>query len=420
MILRIFLYNLLLLGLSPVLLIWFLYQLLFVPRRRAGFTQRLGKAPTGKGVIWVHAVSVGEVRAVSPMLEILKEETGREVYLSTVTPTGQATARRECSFVDRIFYFPLDLPLLPGLAIDRASPAIFVTAETEFWPNFYRACFLRNIPVMVVNGRISDKSMIRYRQFRWFFAPLLAEVKAFLMQSDEDARRVIEIGAQPDRVTVTGNTKYDRKAEIADLPPAVESWAAENFTMVAGSTHAGEEELLLDCLRQDVLDGMTLALVPRHPERFDEVAELLDSSELTWCRFSRVVAGGSCSGRVMLVDAMGVLESFYRAGNAAFVGGSLVDIGGHNLLEPAMLGKPVLTGPFVSNFRDIAAVLTESGGCRIVSTQDELVDAAARLITDGSLHAQMSAAALSSSTATAGASRRNVDKVFAVLEDLRE
>lgn len=408
---RVLVYNLVLLVLAPVLAPWAVIQLLFVPRRRTGMAERFGRAPLGEGVIWIHAVSVGEVRAVAPMLAILKRETGRDLYLSTVTVTGQATARRECPEADRIFYFPLDLPLVTGRAIDRVKPAVFVTAETEWWPNFYRGCRIRGVPVLVVNGRISDRSLSRYRRFTWLLKEVLGDVTVFLMQSREDARRAVELGADPARVRVSGNTKYDRRAHPAPLPEAVTRWARGGFLMVAGSTHRGEEEAIIAGAADPKVAKVQWAIVPRHPERFEEVAGILDSAGLQWSRFSRVAAGGECSGSILLVDAMGVLEGFYQLGQAAFVGGSLVEVGGHNLLEPAMLGKPVVTGPHVSNFREIAAGLTEAGGCRVVADGDDLVQVTARLAEDEQFREEMSRAALSSSTAQTGASARNVMEV---------
>ena len=378
---RTLLYNLLLLVVLTLGLPWVFYNLLLVKKRRDGFRQRMGRAPEPDGpVIWCHAVSVGEVRAIEPMLQLLQadERTAGRIVLSTVTQTGQETAKRECDFVQRIFYFPLDFQFSVSRALNKIRPELFVTAETEIWPNFFRACFRKGIPVIIVNGRISDTSFPRYMKFRWFFKPFLQGVSMFLMQSHEDARRILELGARPETVAVTGNTKYDRKVAEVSLPDDVVHWCSSGFLFVAGSTHEGEEEAILECIEkldpQDKgLSPIKTAIVPRHPERFDSVASLLDRKGISWVRFSEFDAGKSLRADVLLVDAMGILDGFYALANTAFVGGSLVPTGGHNLLEPAMHGVPVLTGPHLHNFREIAQALVDSGGCLIVPDGEALL-----------------------------------------------
>ncbi|MBN2719641.1 MAG: 3-deoxy-D-manno-octulosonic acid transferase [Proteobacteria bacterium] len=376
---RMAIYNIVVVAAFFVAFPWIAWQVLFVKRRREGISQRLGAVPRSDGkVIWCHAVSVGEVRAAVPMLSLIgKEEgAGERLVLSTVTPTGQETARRECGFVKSIFYFPFDLPFVVGRAIRRVDPEIFITAETEIWPNFFAGCFRRKIPVVVVNGRISDHSFSRYRRFRWFFRPILERVSLFLMQSEEDARRIRELGARPETVKVTGNTKYDRVPEPVALPEAVLKWAKTGFLLVAGSTHRGEEEIILEAVGGFDNGKVLAVLVPRHPERFEEVAHLLENRKKAFSRYSRIVRNGEeILGQVILVDAMGVLDGFYGIADAAFVGGSLVPTGGHNLLEPAMHGVPVLTGPSLFNFRDMAKDLVESGKCTVVENESELADA---------------------------------------------
>ncbi|MDT8395612.1 MAG: glycosyltransferase N-terminal domain-containing protein, partial [bacterium] len=312
--LRVFLYNLLLFAFLILGLPWIVYQFLFVEKRRRGFAQRMGRAPEPDGpVIWCHAVSVGEVLAIEPMLSLLQEDerTAGRIVLSTVTPTGQETAKRECGFVQRIFFFPLDFPFAISRALDKVRPEIFVTAETEIWPNFFSACFRRDVPVVLVNGRISDTSFPRYLKFRWFFRPFLRGVSLFLMQSEEDAHRVLELGARPETVKVTGNMKYDRVPRPVTLPEPVREWAEKGFLLVAGSTHEGEEEAVLDAIRAAADMDILLALVPRHPERFDEVAELLHGRGVAFTRYTEILKGASVVGSVVLVDAMGVLDGFY-------------------------------------------------------------------------------------------------------------
>ncbi len=397
---------------------WVIYQLVFVKKRRPGLAQRFGRSPVmDKKTVWCHAVSVGEVRAISPMLMLLDEEerTKGRIVLSTVTLTGQETANRECGFVSRIFYFPLDLPFVVDRTIRRVKPEIFITTETEIWPNFFHSCFLRNIPVVVVNGRISDGSFSRYLKFRWFFRPLLEKVTMFLMQSEEDARRILELGANPDSVIITGNMKYDRVPEPVALPEDVKRWAEGGFLLVAGSTHAGEEEIVLEAINGLEETDILLALVPRHPERFGEVAGLLEEKGIPFTRYTDILTGSPVQGDVVLVDAMGVLDGFYALADVAFVGGSLVPVGGHNLLEPAMHGVPVLTGPYTHNFRDIAASMIENQACLIVRTQEELTAILKQCVEDENYRMETGRAAAAVSGEAKGASRSNIEEIGGIM-----
>jgi len=412
---RLLLYNTIIVTLGILTLPWVIYQLAFVRKRRPGLAQRFGRSPVmEKKTIWCHAVSVGEVRAISPMLSLLQDDEGTRgrLVLSTVTLTGQETANRECGFVSRIFYFPLDLPFIVDRAIQRVNPEIFITAETEIWPNFFAACFKRKIPVIVVNGRISDNSFSRYLRLRWFFKPVLDRVTMFLMQSEEDARRILELGANPDSVIVTGNMKFDRVPEPVALPEAVERWAEGGFLLVAGSTHAGEEEIILDSVRGVESEDILLALVPRHPERFDDVAGLLKERSIPYTRYTDVLTGIPVEGNVILVDAMGVLDGFYALADVAFVGGSLVPVGGHNLLEPAMHGVPVLAGPHLYNFREIADSLACSGGCTLVRDEKSLSEQITSLLLDPDKTNEMGDMAFQAFGEERGASAKNVGEVM--------
>ncbi len=415
---RIILYNIIILTVGIVTLPWVIFQLVFVKKRRPGLAQRFGRSPVmDEKTVWCHAVSVGEVRAVTSMLALLDEEerTNGRIVLSTVTLTGQETANRECGFVSRIFYFPLDLPFVADRAIRRVNPEIFITAETEIWPNFFHCCFRRNIPVVVVNGRISDGSFSRYLKFRWFFRPILEKVTMFLMQSEEDARRILVLGARPDTVTVTGNMKYDRVPDPVSLPEEVKRWAEGGFLLVAGSTHAGEEGIVLESLAGLEDKGTRLALVPRHPERFDEVAGLLEKRGVSFTRYTDVLDGKAAEGKILLVDAMGVLDGFYALADVAFVGGRLVPVGGHNLLEPAMHGVPVLTGPYTRNFREITISLTEGNACRVVRTRDDFISTLGEFIDNEDFRRQAGQAANLVSGSARGASERNCRAIRAFL-----
>jgi 3-deoxy-D-manno-octulosonic-acid transferase len=423
--LRRFLYNLLLVFVLTLGLPWMIYNLLLVKKRREGIGQRMGGVPRPEGsVIWCHAVSVGEVRAIEPMLSLLQNSTvmADRIVLSTVTRTGQDTARRECGFAHRIFYFPLDFSFSVKRALKRVDPQIFVTAETEIWPNFFSACFRRGIPVVIVNGRISDSSFPRYLKFQWFFKPFLQGVSMFLMQSQEDASRILELGARPETVSVTGNMKFDREIPNVNLSENVIRWGSSGFLFVVGSTHEGEEEAILESL--ELLDNQQLpsrvrtAIVPRHPERFDSVASLLDRKKISWVRYSEIEAGTEIKANIILVDAMGVLDGFYALAQAAFVGGSLVPTGGHNLLEPAMHGVPVLTGSHLHNFRDIANILISAGGCIVVDDVDELASAINSLVSDEKNRESMGRKAAAGSEKATGASLRNMEKISVLIKKM--
>ena len=415
---RILIYRLLIFSGFLICLPWVVYRVLFVKKRRQGISQRLGASPRfDRPVIWCHAVSVGEVRAIQPMLSLLQEDdrTADRVVLSTVTLTGQETARRECGFVRDIFYFPLDLPFVVRRSLNRVRPFLFITAETEFWPNFFYTCFLKKVPVVVVNGRISDRSFARYIRFRWFFRPFLERVSLFLMQSEEDARRVRELGAGPETVRVTGNMKFDREPEPVSVPEGVREWARSGFLLVGGSTHAGEEDVILDAVDSLGGEGILTALVPRHPERFEEVAQLLGRRGISFTRYSAIRGGDPVEGRVLLVDAMGVLDGFYALADAAFVGGSLVPVGGHNLLEPAMHGAPVLTGPHTHNFKDISAALQGKGGCIVVTSPGSLAEELNMFIRDRDSRVVMGRRAMKAYDSFGGASQRNINCLMDLL-----
>ena len=331
-----------------------------------------GAAP---GAVWLHAVSVGEALAVAPLLqEFRRRFPGRRLLVSTTTRTGQEVAARRLE-ADATFYFPLDFGFACRRTLAAVKPALVVIAETEIWPNFLRAARRAGARVAFVNGRISDRSFGRYRFWRFFIRRALANVDLFLMQSEEDARRIRELGAPPERVAVGGNLKFDlpepaRPAFFADLEKAAQGAPI----VVAGSTLASEEGMLLDALRlcSDVKGRKAvLLLAPRHPERFDEVARLLAARGL---RFIRRSQWGVNDHRpdVVLLDTLGELAGAYAAATIAFVGGSLVPAGGHNPIEPALWGKPVVFGPSMENFRSVARALVEAKAAFQVSSSEEL------------------------------------------------
>ncbi len=392
-------------------------------RRRAGYgrdlAQRFGRLGDGlppEPRCWVHAVSVGESTVAVPLVEGIRRrwpELG--VVVSTITPTGARIVgeRLAASAVHR--YFPIDLPGPVRRALDAARPRFFIAIETELWPNFLRGLARRRIPSMIANGRISDRSFHRYRRVRWLMRRVLADVSVFAMQSEEDARRIVALGARPERVVVTGNVKSDllpepdagdaRRRERLGLGAEARLW-------IAGSTHRGEEALVLDAFvrARARWPGLALLLAPRHPERAGEVEELIRARGLAPARWSRLPEDRPPAA-VVILDTVGELAALYALAEVVFVGGSLVPVGGHNVLEPAMRGKPVLFGPHTSNFRDGAEALRRSGGGRVVEDGEELAREIARLLEDQALAQQMGAAARDAFAGRQGAVSATLDLV---------
>ena len=393
-------------------------------RRRAGYqrdvAQRLGRL--GEGLppeprCWVHAVSVGESAAAVPLVEGIRArwpELG--IVVSTITPTGARIVGERLAGTATHRYFPIDLPGPVRRALDAARPRFFIAIETELWPNFLRALARRRIPAMIANGRISDRSFRRYRWVRGLMRRVLANVSVFAMQTEEDARRIIALGAPPSRVVVTGNLKSDLVPEPAGDDPV--AWrerlrlGADARLWIAGSTHRGEEVVVLDAFlrARTRCPDLALLLAPRHPERAGEVEELVRERGLTAARRSRL-ADDAPPGAVVILDTVGELAALYALAEVVFVGGSLVPIGGHNVLEPAMRGKPVLVGPHMSNFREGAELLQRSGGGLVVKDGPELERELARLLEDRGLARRMGEAAREAFAGRQGAVSATLDLV---------
>jgi len=376
-----FLYSLALaVGLLLSLPYW-LYQILRHGKYRIGFIERLGSVParlisarasvTSPRVIWVHAVSVGEVLAVSGLVEEMRRSLpAHRVLVSTTTDTGQELARKRFG-EENVFYFPMDFAFAVRPYLRALRPELVVLAETEFWPNFLRLAHGCGARIAVVNARISDRSWPNYRRFRWALRRMLVHVDLFLAQTQEDGTRLQSIGADARRVQVTGNLKFD--VSLPAPPPIVESLrrslAAEHAgpVLVCGSTVEDEEPPLLKAF-ENLRVGhprAVMILAPRHPERFDEVAILLQQLGIPSRRRSQWV-GEPLAGGVLLVDTIGELAALYALADIAFVGGSLVPRGGHNIIEPAQHGVAIVTGNHTENFRDIVNLFHSRDAVRIV------------------------------------------------------
>jgi 3-deoxy-D-manno-octulosonic-acid transferase len=366
---------------------WWLVQMARHGKYRAGLRERLGFVPARLAraevrarTVWIHAVSVGEVLAVSRLVEALRRDFDT-VYLSTTTLTGQKLARER--FGEKyVFYFPLDFAFAVRAYLRALKPQLVVLAETEFWPNFLRLAHRSGAKIAVVNARISDRSLPGYKRWGGRVRRVLENVDLFLAQTEDDAARLRQIGAPEGRVQVGGNLKYDVRAAQAPGVEAIKRALREvprAQVIVAGSSVEGEEELLLEAFRavRAKYPKAVLILAPRHPERFAAVTALLEKSGLPWVR--RSDRPPAFSAGVYLLDSIGELAAVYELCAVAFVGGSLVPRGGHNILEPAQHGAAILTGPYTENFRDLVREFEKRGGAIVVDAT-ELAPTILRLI----------------------------------------
>ena len=381
--------------------------------------QRLGwrrhEAP-GTPCGWIHAVSVGEAIAAAPLLDGLRRLwPDLPLVVSTVTETGARVVRERFAAHARHRYFPLDFPRVTRRVIDSIAPAFFVGMETELWPNTLRTLAARGVPTMIANGRLSDRSFWRYRLVRSALRSMLAGITVFGMRSDEDARRIIALGAPPERVVVTGNLKNDAPADAAgaaNLWRRLLGMPRDQRVWIAGSTHRGEEEAVLTAhaAASGAHPGLALVLAPRHPERVDEVIALINARGFRTVRRS-ALPGGRTPGAVIVVDTVGELAQMYAVAEVVFVGGSLVPRGGHNVLEAALRRKPVLMGPHTDNFRDAAGMLTASGGAVVVRDAASLSAELRRLLADPALAARRGEACFEALAGHHGAVRQTLELV---------
>lgn len=406
-----------------------------IRRRRLGdLLQRFGRYPPAVQAflaapdrpVWVHAVSVGETLAALPLMAALRARGPRRRWvMSTTTPTGQRLARARLPADHAVCYAPWDLTPCVRRALTAIRPRLFLALETELWPNLFLRLGASGVPIAVVNGRMSARSFARYARVRRWLAPALAQVQVWGMQTPTDADRVRALGVPPDRVQVLGNLK----ADIAPPAMTVAQVTALRTTFglgdaplwVAGSTHLGEEPVILNAWQQVRVDhpSLRLLIAPRHPERTPEVERLVLRAGATPRRRSALGADPSTGPNdVIILDTLGELPSVYALADIVFVGGSLSPIGGHNVLEPAQWAKPVMTGPHTGNFQALVELLQAAGGLAVVDHQEGLAAQLRQWLAQPSRRQQAGEAARAAVAAQAGATARTVELLYARFESL--
>ena len=412
---------------------YLLYQAVRYRKYVASLPQRLGILPVSFNLdadesIWIHAVSVGEVLTARALLPQLRERYPKlRIFLSTTTMTGQQIARNNLQYVDEVFFFPFDFAFIVKRTLRLVKPKLFIMMETEIWPNLLRACNAAGVKTMLVNGRISSRSYPRYRMARWFFRPVLAHVDRLCMQSDESARRIIDIGADPARVSVTGSLKFDS----LEIPGAAGSTAdrgqnrvlryfrisPDRPVVIAASTLKGEEEPIFEAFQRirATRSNALLIIAPRKPERFDEVERIARRGGWNVARRSELRVDAEPRNDIVVLDSIGELAQLFQVATVVFVGGSLVDSGGHNILEPAVFGKPILFGPYMQNFAEIAAAFIDNGAALQVKNGRELEEALLALLGDPVRRASLGAAARALVEANRGARGKSLAVIAQLL-----
>jgi 3-deoxy-D-manno-octulosonic-acid transferase len=425
-----FVYSLLIFVLFVVASPYFVYQAIRYKKYVGSLHQRLGFLPItfnidGDDSIWIHAVSVGETLTARALAADLKSLYPRfRLFLSTTTLAGQQVARDTLQDLDGVFYCPFDWTFIVRRTLKLVRPRVFIMIETEIWPNLLRACRKRGVMTVLINGRISSRSYPRYRLIRPFFRRVLADIDRFCMQNEESAARVVALGADPARVTVTGSLKFDSLQLPAGTVHGKPRERVLRFfrispsrqVVVAGSTLRGEEAAVPRAFaRVKSASPSALAiLAPRHPERFGEVERLARDAGFVTIRRSELPIDAEPRADVVILDSIGELAQIYQLATAVFVGGSLVDRGGHNILEPAIFGKPILFGPHMQNFKEIADAFLSNGAAVQVLSDRDLEDALLGLLIDPVRRARLGAAARALVEANRGAK----DKTLSVIAGL--
>ena len=424
-------YSLLTLVVFLVVSPYFLYQAVRYQKYIGSLRQRLGFLPITFNIdaeesIWIHAVSVGEALTARALAADLKTRYPRlRLFLSTTTMAGQQVARGKLSNVDAVFYFPFDWTFIVRRTLNLVRPRLFIMMETEIWPNLLRECRRRGVRTVMINGRISTRSYPRYRMIRPFIRRVLADVDRFCVQSEESARRLADLGADAAHVSVTGSLKFDS----LELPTTASHGkprervlrffrlSPNRTVVIAGSTMRGEEAAVLRAFVRikATMPGALAVLAPRQPERFGEVERLSRDAGFVTIRRSELPIDAEPRADVVVLDTIGELAQLYQLATAAFVGGSLVDYGGHNILEPAIFGKPIVFGPHMQNFKEIADAFLTNDAAIEVQSERELDDALVELVTDPVRRARLGAAARALVVANRGAKTKTLEVIGELL-----
>jgi len=409
---------------------YFLYQALRYRKYIRNLPQRLGYLPLSfnfdaEESIWIQAVSVGEVLTVRALLPQLRERYPRlRIFVSTTTMTGQNVARTNVQGVDGVFYFPLDLTFVVRRTLTVVKPRLFIMMETELWPNLLRECRRAGVKTVLVNGRISARSHPRYMLARRFFRRVLNDVDRCCMQSEESARRIIEIGAPRERVTVTGSLKFDSLEIPGSVPDRGHNRVLRYFripperpVIIAASTLRGEEEPVLDAFQRirATWGNALLIIAPRKPERFVEAERLAQQRGWRVARRKELPVDAEPRVDVVILDTIGELAQLYQIATLVFVGGSLADAGGHNILEPAVFGKPIVFGPHMHNFAEISRTFLENRGAVQVHSATGLETVLVDLLSDPVRRASLGAAARALVEANRGARQRSLAVITQLL-----
>jgi len=400
---------------------------LFKGKLKKSFLPRLGVLPVNLNLerpIWIHAVSVGEAQAVKGLLgELRKVYKDKKFVISTVTATGNKIVRGFANENDFVTYLPLDLSFIVKLVVAKIDPLLFIIAETEIWPNIISALDQKHIPIILVNGRISDRSLRGYQAIKFLLKSTLNKITACCVQSERDALRFKMIGVTEDKIRVTGNMKFDAASlnltlEKQDKLRSDLGVGQEDKFLVCGSTHAGEEEIILKCYKEVLssFKNLKLLIAPRHPERSREVEELVLRFGFEAVMVSGLpVKRGKRANDVFILNTVGSLINFYEIADIVFVGGSLVDKGGHNILEPAIFGKPVIFGPQMFNFRDIADLFISNNAAIMLHNASELHGSILKLLNDPSEAEKLGERGQELIALNIGATLRNVEVIKQVI-----
>jgi 3-deoxy-D-manno-octulosonic-acid transferase len=400
----------------------------------SGLSERLGSLETNnetKPAIWLHCVSVGEVQAARPLFHALREEfSNYNIFVSTVTVTGQEIAREVFKEATRVFYFPVDWRWSVRRTVNAINPSLVLIMETELWPNFLYECHTRRIPTAIVNGRLSEKSFGRYQLIRSFISKVLSCLTLAVMQTEVDASRIQKLGMDPRRVTVSGNMKFD--AGIVRESNELVREFSNRFgfrdgqpLLLAASTHDSEERIILDSFTKLRASGLNprLVIAPRHRERFNAVASLLNEMKFSWTRRSNPTRQGDREADVVLLDSIGELRALFPLATVVFVGGSIARVGGHNVLEPAEAGACIVTGPHTKNFDEIVKTFIARQALIQIDEQQngamatKLSEVFARLFKDDELRNRLGARGKAVIEENRGATSRTIDLMKNMLGD---